>query len=77
MASATVGEFHAGRQLARQAADRLRELLGYAYYVAYNTMSQNKDAVEKVATVLVERKEIHGDDVLRPAERRQPSARQD
>jgi ATP-dependent Zn protease len=40
------------------------ELLGYAYYVAYNTMSQNKDAVEKVATVLTERKEIHGDDVV-------------
>ena len=40
------------------------ELLGYSYYVAYNTMMQNKDAVEKVANVLVERKEIHGDDVV-------------
>jgi ATP-dependent Zn protease len=40
------------------------ELLGYAYYIAYNTMSQNKLAVEKVANVLVERKEIHGDDVV-------------
>jgi ATP-dependent Zn protease len=27
-------------------------------------MSQNKDAVEKVANVLIERKEIHGDDVV-------------
>jgi ATP-dependent Zn protease len=40
------------------------QLLGYSYYVAYNTMVQNKAAVEKIADTLVEVKEIHGDDVI-------------
>jgi ATP-dependent Zn protease len=40
------------------------QLLGYSFYVAYNTMTQNKAAVEKVASRLVEQKEIHGDDVV-------------
>jgi cell division protease FtsH len=64
MASATVGEFFTPVLNSRDKRPIVAELLGYAYYVAYNTMSQNKDAVEKVANVLVERKEIHGDDVV-------------
>jgi ATP-dependent Zn protease len=32
--------------------------------MAYNTMMQNKAAVEKVADVLVEKREIHGDEVV-------------
>jgi ATP-dependent Zn protease len=64
MASATVGEFFTPVLNSRDKRPIVAELLGYAYYVAYNTMSQNKEAVEKVANVLVERKEIHGDDVV-------------
>jgi cell division protease FtsH len=64
MASATVGEFFGPVLNSRDKRPIVAELLGYAYYVAYNTMSQNKAAVEKVANVLVERKEIHGDDVV-------------
>jgi ATP-dependent Zn protease len=64
MASATVGEFFAPVLNSRDKRPIVAELLGYAYYVAYNTMCQNKDAVEKVATVLIDRKEIHGDDVV-------------
>jgi ATP-dependent Zn protease len=41
------------------------QLLGYSYYVAYNAILQNKDAVEKIADALVEHREIHGDDIVR------------
>ena len=64
MASATVSEFFGPVLNSRDKRPIVAELLGYSYYVAYNTMMQNKDAVEKVADVLVERKEIHGDDVV-------------
>ncbi len=40
------------------------ELLGQAYVAAYATIIENRDAVEKIADVLVERKEIYGDEVL-------------
>jgi DNA-binding NarL/FixJ family response regulator len=40
------------------------ELLGYTYYVAYNCMKQNKDGVQKVAEKLIERREMHGDEVV-------------
>jgi ATP-dependent Zn protease len=40
------------------------ELLGQAYVAAYATILENREAVEKIAEVLVERKEIYGDEVL-------------
>jgi cell division protease FtsH len=40
------------------------ELLGQAYVAAYATILENREAVEHIADVLVERKEIYGDEVL-------------
>jgi len=40
------------------------ELLGQAYVAAYATIVANRDAVEHIADVLVERREIYGDEVL-------------
>ena len=39
-------------------------LLGQAYYAAYHTMDQNRRAIEYIADTLVERKELHGDEVV-------------
>jgi ATP-dependent Zn protease len=39
-------------------------LLGQAYYAAYHTMDQNRRAIEYIADTLVERKEMHGDEVV-------------
>lgn len=39
-------------------------LLGQAYVTAYTLMATNKDALNKIADVLVERKEMHGDEVV-------------
>jgi hypothetical protein len=39
-------------------------LLGQAYVKAYALIEHNRPAVEKVADVLIARKEIHGDEVL-------------
>jgi ATP-dependent Zn protease len=39
-------------------------LLGQAYFKAYALVDHNRAAVERVADVLVARKEIHGDEVL-------------
>jgi ATP-dependent Zn protease len=64
MASASVGEAFGAVLNSRDKRPIVAELLGSAYYVAYNTMTQNKAAVEKVADALVERKEIHGDEVV-------------
>jgi ATP-dependent Zn protease len=65
VATASVSE-EAGGVLNTRGGKReiICEFLGYAYYIAYNTMMQNKDAVEKVADVLVEKREIHGDEVV-------------
>ena len=46
------------RQLAAQ-------ILGQAYVSAYNLILRNKDAVEKIADKLVERREVFGDDLVR------------
>jgi hypothetical protein len=46
------------RQLAAQ-------ILGQAYVSAYNLILLNKDAVEKIADKLVERREVFGDDLIR------------
>jgi ATP-dependent Zn protease len=39
-------------------------LLGQAYVTAYALMATNKDALNKIAEVLVDRKEMHGDEVV-------------
>jgi cell division protease FtsH len=64
MASASVSEYFTPVLNSRDKRPIVAELLGYSYYVAYNTMSQNKAAVEKVAETLIERREIHGDEVV-------------
>ena len=40
------------------------QLLGQAYYYAYNTMDQNREQVDRIANALVERREMHGDEVV-------------
>jgi hypothetical protein len=40
------------------------QILGQAYVKAYNLILQNKDAVEKIADVVVARREIYGDELL-------------
>ncbi len=39
------------------------QLLGQAYVMAYALMATNRDALERIADVLMERKEMHGDEV--------------
>lgn len=39
------------------------ELLGQAYIMAYSLMATNREALERIADVLMERKEMHGDEV--------------
>ena len=41
------------------------QLLGQAYVYAFNLIAHNKEAVERIAEELAERKEIYGDDLLR------------
>jgi ATP-dependent Zn protease len=40
------------------------EMLGQAYVNAYNLVRHNKDAVEKIADTLVERKELYGNELV-------------
>ena len=40
------------------------ELLGQAYVMAYTLIAANRDKVEQIANVLVDRKELHGDEVV-------------
>ncbi|HEY3729161.1 MAG TPA: AAA family ATPase [Solirubrobacteraceae bacterium] len=39
------------------------QIIGQAYVTAYALMSANRDALERIADELVERKELHGDEV--------------
>jgi len=39
------------------------QILGQAYFTAYVFVTQNKAAVERIADTLVERREMHGDEV--------------
>jgi hypothetical protein len=39
-------------------------LLGQAYVTAYTMIAANKDAVEEIAEVLIDRKEMYGDEVI-------------
>jgi ATP-dependent Zn protease len=59
-ASVTVGDVLADRDKRKSVAI----LLGQAYYAAYHTMDQNRDAIEYIADHLVENKELHGDEVV-------------
>jgi ATP-dependent Zn protease len=59
-ASADVGNVFSNRAKVEIAA----QILGQAYFTAYQTMSQNKPAIEYVAHTLMERKEMYGDEVV-------------
>jgi ATP-dependent Zn protease len=39
-------------------------LLGQAYITAYSLMATNREALDRIADVLVDRKEMHGDEVV-------------
>ncbi len=45
------------------------QLLGQAYVTAYNLIDHNREKVEQIAEVLVERRELHGDEVVQLLER--------
>jgi cell division protease FtsH len=45
------------------------QLLGQAYVTAYHLIRLNKDKIEQIAEVLVERRELHGDEVVELLER--------
>jgi ATP-dependent Zn protease len=40
------------------------QLLGQAYVTAYSLMAANRPALERIADALIERKEMHGDEVV-------------
>jgi ATP-dependent Zn protease len=40
------------------------QILGQAYVTAYALMAGNRPAIERIADTLVERKEMHGDEVV-------------
>jgi ATP-dependent Zn protease len=43
----------------------VEQLLGQAYIAAHHLVAANRDAVDRVADVLVDRRELHGDEVVR------------
>jgi cell division protease FtsH len=49
----------------------LAQILGQAYVTAYNTVRENKDAVERIADTLVDRKELFGDELVALLENQQ------
>jgi len=42
----------------------VEQLLGQAYLAAHHLVEANRGAVERVADALVERRELHGDEVV-------------
>ena len=64
-ASADVGNVFVNRAKIQTAA----QILGQAYFAAYQTMVQNRSAIEYVANTLIERKEMYGDEVVDCLER--------
>jgi hypothetical protein len=48
----------------RDKRDLAAQILGQSYVSAYNLIRHNKDAVEKIADALVERREVFGDELL-------------
>lgn len=65
MQTDAIGQILSDRDKRRAAA----QLLGQAYVTAYNLVSHNRDKVERIAEVLVERREMHGDEVVELLER--------
>jgi ATP-dependent Zn protease len=55
-----LGAILADRDKKRAAA----QILGQAYVTAYALMAANRPALERIATTLIERKELHGDEVV-------------
>jgi hypothetical protein len=47
------------------------QILGQAFVTAHNLISHNQEKVEQIAEVLVERREMHGDEVVELLERAQ------
>jgi len=45
------------------------QLLGQAYVTAHHVIQHNQDKVEQIAEVLIERRELHGDEVVELLER--------
>jgi hypothetical protein len=48
------------------------QILGQAYVYAWNAMRHNREPLSKIADVLVERRELHGDEVVDLLEQVQP-----
>ncbi|MFL5840568.1 MAG: AAA family ATPase [Thermoleophilaceae bacterium] len=70
----STGSAMAGDPIAAILADAQKrktaaQLLGQAYVAAYNTVDQNRRQVEQIAEELIERKEMHGDEVVDLLER--------
>jgi ATP-dependent Zn protease len=64
-ASGAGGENPVGAVLGdRSKHDSAAILLGEAYVTAYALMAANREAIERIADVLIERKEMHGDEVV-------------
>jgi hypothetical protein len=40
------------------------QIIGQAYVTAYALMAANRDALDQIADALVQRKELHGDEVV-------------
>ena len=40
------------------------QILGQAYLIAFNFVRANREGVEQVAEVLIEKREMHGDEVV-------------
>jgi hypothetical protein len=69
-----MGSMMAGDPIAGILADEKKRktaahLLGQAYVVAYNTVDRNRRQIEQIAEELIERKELHGDEVVDLLER--------
>jgi hypothetical protein len=45
------------------------QILGQAYVTAHNLVAHNQEKVEQIAEVLIERRELHGDEVVDLLER--------
>jgi ATP-dependent Zn protease len=70
----SMGSMMAGDPIAAVLADPNKretaaQLLGQAYVAAYNTVDQNREQIERIAEELIERKEMHGDEVVDLLER--------
>jgi ATP-dependent Zn protease len=48
----------------KEQRELVAEILGQAYVAAHNLIAHNRAGVEKVADTLVERRELHGDEIL-------------